>query len=113
MHSAIYKKKCMLHIIYIHCTLHNFLLHVYESNKTIGMFNGKFADEGDNSVKNPSILYYNVEGDNRLSPSLWPLTIGSVLNKFYQPGSVIVFSIPEIILLFSEKNPIQVINILE
>ena len=103
----------MLHIIYIHCTLHNFLLHVYESNKTIGMFNGKFADEGDNSVKNPSILYYNVEGDNRLSPSLWPLTIGSVLNKFYQPGSVIVFSIPEIILLFSEKNPIQVINILE
>ena len=47
----------MLHIIYIHCTLHNFLLHVYESNKTIGMFNGKFADEGDNSVKNPSNVF--------------------------------------------------------
>ena len=68
------------------------------------MFNGKFADEGDNSVNNPNILYYNVEGDNRLSPGLWPLTIGSVLKKKIQAGSVIVFSIPEIILLFSEKN---------
>jgi hypothetical protein len=48
------------------------------------MFNGKFADEGDNSVNNPNILYYNVEGDNRLSPGLWPLTIGSVLKKKFR-----------------------------
>ena len=42
-------------------TLHIFVL--YKSNKTIQMFFGKFADEGDNPVNNPNIL--NVEGDNR------------------------------------------------
>ena len=41
------------------------------------MFFGKFADEGDNPVNNPNI--YNVDGDNRLSPGLQPLTSGSVL----------------------------------
>ena len=41
------------------------------------MFYGKFADKGNNLVDNPNI--YNVEGDNKLSPSLQPLTTGSVL----------------------------------
>jgi len=76
------------------------------------MFYGKFADEGDNPVNNPSI--YNVEEDNRLLPSLQPLTTGSVLKiLFVQSGSVIGFSIPEIILLSFVKQNIQVIGILE
>jgi hypothetical protein len=40
------------------------------------MFYGEYADEGNNPVDNPNI--YNVEGDNRLSPGLLPLTTGSV-----------------------------------
>jgi hypothetical protein len=40
------------------------------------MFYGKYVEEGDKPVKNPNI--YNVEGNNRLSPSLPPLTIGSM-----------------------------------
>ena len=61
----------------------------------------KFVDEGDNPVNNPSI--YNVEEDNRLSPSLQPLTIGTMLNIF-QSVSVIVFSMLEIILFSSAKT---------
>jgi hypothetical protein len=34
------------------------------------MSNGKFDDEGDNSVDNPNI--FNVEGDDRLLPGLQP-----------------------------------------
>jgi len=57
---------------------------------------------------------YNVEGDNRLSPGLQPLTMGKVLKiLFFQFVSVIVFSILEIILLSSTKQNIQVLNILE
>ena len=69
------------------------------------MFFGNFVDEGDNPVNNQSI--YNVEGDNP-----WQLEVywNSV---FFQSGSIIVFSIPEIILLSSAKQNIQVINILE
>lgn len=59
------------------------------------MFYGKFTDEGDNTVNNPKI--YDVEGNNRLSPDLQP---------------VFVFSILKIILLFSAKQNIKVINIL-
>lgn len=44
--------------------------YAYYVNKTIGMFNGKFADKTN--------IYY-VEGNNRLSPRLQPLTTGSVL----------------------------------
>jgi hypothetical protein len=33
---------------------------------------GQFANEGGNPVNNPNI--YNVDGDNRLSPSLQQLT---------------------------------------
>ena len=47
---------------------------LYKSNKTIWMFYGKFADEEDNRVNNPSI--YNVEGDNRLSPGLQQVAPG-------------------------------------
>jgi hypothetical protein len=43
--------------------------------------NNAFDDEGNNAVDNPNI--YNVEGDNRLSPSLQPLTTRSVLNFFF------------------------------
>ena len=66
------------------------------------MFYGKFANEGDNSMNNLKID--NVEGDNRLSPGLQLLTTRSMLKMhfFFQPGSVIVFSIQEIILLSSE-----------
>ena len=69
------------------------------------MFYRKFADKGDNQVNNPNI--YNVEGDNRLSPSLQQFITRSttpykwkcVENKmFFQSVSVIVFSMPEIIL---------------
>jgi hypothetical protein len=77
------------------------------------MFYGKYPDKGNNPVDNPSI--YNFEGDNRLSPSLQPLTTGIVLKIlfFFQSSSVIVFSVPEINLLSSAKQNIQVINILE
>jgi len=66
---------------------------------------------GDNSVNNQKI--YNVEGNNRLLPGLQPLTTESVLNRrfFFQYGSIVVFSIPVIILLSAKQN-IQVINIL-
>ena len=46
-------------------------------------------------------------------PGLQPLTDGSVLKIllfFFQSGSVIVFSIPEIILLSSTKQNIQDFN---
>jgi hypothetical protein len=46
--------------------------HTSISKKTIQMFFGKFADEGDNTVNDPSIYY--VEGTNMLSPSLQPPT---------------------------------------
>jgi hypothetical protein len=64
-------------------TLHIFLL--YKSKKTIQMFFGKFADEGDNTVNDPSIYY--VDGTNMLSPSLQPPTTGSVLKicVFFSP----------------------------
>ena len=55
---------------YRYYTLHNFH---YLKVIIQWIFNGKFADEGDN----PSI--YVVEGGNRLSHSLQPLTTGSVL----------------------------------
>jgi len=41
------------------------------------MFNGKFADKVNNPVNKTNI--YNVEGNNRLSLGLQPLTTGSVL----------------------------------
>jgi hypothetical protein len=41
-----------------------YLTYFCKSNKTIQMFFGKIADEGDNPLNNPDI--YNVEGDNRL-----------------------------------------------
>ena len=45
------------------------------------MFYGKFADKGNNPVN-----IYNVEGNNRLSPGLQPLTTGSVLKiPFFSP----------------------------
>ena len=64
---------------------------------------GKFADEGDNLLNNPNL--YNVEGDHRKcveNPS-----------GFFLSCSVIVFSIPEIILLSSAKQNIQTTNIFE
>jgi hypothetical protein len=64
--------------------VYNFLVYyafhislLYKSKKTIWMFYGKFANEGDNRVNNPNI--YNVEEDNRLSPGLQSMTTGSVL----------------------------------
>jgi hypothetical protein len=56
-----------------------------EDKKTIQMFFGKFADGGDNMVNDSSIYY--VEGTNMLSPSLQPLTAGSVLKicAFFSP----------------------------
>ena len=49
------------------------------------MFYGKFADELNNLVDNPNI--YNVEGDNKLSAGLQPLTPESVfkIRFFYSP----------------------------
>jgi hypothetical protein len=76
------------------------------------MLYGKFYDEGNNPVNNPII--YNVEGDNKLSPGLQPLTTGSVLKILFFPvrfRNCIFFA--EIIFLSSAKQNIQVINILE
>jgi hypothetical protein len=42
---------------------------------------GKFDDEGNNPVKNPNI--YDIEGDNRLSPGLQPMTTVSVLKTVF------------------------------
>jgi len=55
------------------------------------MFYRKFADKGDNLVNNPNI--YNVEGDNRLSPGLQPLTTGSMLKIrfFFSPIPLLHF----------------------
>ena len=50
-------------------------------NKTILMFYGKFADEEDSMLDVPNIYY--VEGDNRVSPSLEYMTIGSVLKILF------------------------------
>ena len=49
------------------------------------MFFGKFADEGDNTVNDPSI--YNIEGDYRLSPNLQSSATGGVLKicPFFSP----------------------------
>jgi hypothetical protein len=53
-------------------------------------------------VENTNIYMYNVKGDNRLLPDLQLLMTESVLKiLFSQSGSVIVFSIPEIVLLSS------------
>jgi len=67
---------------------------------------------GDNSVNNQKI--YNVEGKNRMLSGLQPLATESVLNRrfFFQYRSIVVFSIPVIILVSSAKQNIQVINIL-
>ena len=68
---------------------------------------------GDNSVNNQKIYRYNAEGNNRFLPGLQPLTTESVEKEiFFQYGSIIVFSIPVIILLSSAKQNIQVMNIL-
>ena len=68
---------------------------------------------GDNSVNNQKIYQYNAEGNNRFLPGLQPLTTESVEKEiFFQYGSIIVFSIPVIILLSSAKQNIQVMNIL-
>jgi hypothetical protein len=56
-------------------TLHNILL--YKSNKTIWMFYTKSVDVGDNAS------IYNVEGNNRLSPGMQPLTTRSVLKILF------------------------------
>jgi hypothetical protein len=60
---------------------------------------GKFDDEGNNPVKNPNI--YDIEGDNRLSPGLQPMTTVSVLKTVF-------FLKPEIIFSSSTKQNIQV-----
>ena len=69
----------------------------------IWMFCGKFAEEGDNPVNNPNI--YNIEGDNKKC----------VQNVFF--FSVwflqLYFLKPEMILLSSAKQNIQVLYILE
>ena len=71
------------------------------------IFYEKFDDEGNNAVDSPNI--YNVEGDNRLSPSP---TTRSVLIFFFFSNFVNVFSLRYIILLSSAKQNIQVLSIL-
>ena len=51
---------------------------------------GKFDDEGNNPVKNPNI--YDIEGDNRLSPGLQPMTTVSVLKTEFFLKPEIIFS---------------------
>ena len=64
--------------IYIIIPLHNILL--YKRNKTIWMFYGKFADEGDNPVNNPNI--YNVEGDNPVNnPNIYNVEEDNPVNN--------------------------------
>ena len=46
-----------------------------------GFFFWKFDDEWDNPVNNQNI--YSVEGNNRLSPGLQPLKIGSALKIIF------------------------------
>lgn len=84
-----------------------FTIGKYKCIKTIWMFYGKFADEGDNPVNNTN--KYHVDENNRLSTGLQPLITGSVLKiRFFQFRSIIVFSIPEIILLSSARQNIQI-----
>jgi len=63
------------------------MFYYIKSNKTIWMFYGKFAVEGDNPLNNANI--YNVEGDNMLPPGLQPMLTGRVLKiPFLQSSSV-------------------------
>ena len=73
------------------------------------MFYWKFAEEGDNTVNKLNI--YNVEGDNKLSPGL--STTLDNLKCGENPGLIpsLYFLKPEILLLTSAKQTIQVINI--
>ena len=73
----------------------------------------KFAEEGDNPVNNPNI--YNIVGDNRLSPGLQLLPTKSVFKMrfFFNPIPQLYFLKPEMILLSSAKQNIQVLYILE
>jgi hypothetical protein len=67
------------------------------------MFYGKFADEGINAIDNLNI--YNVEGYNMLSPGIQPLKPKVFLKSvFLQSSNVIVFFIPENILLSTKQN---------
>ena len=59
------------------------------------MFHRKFA----NPVDNPNI--YNVDRDNRLSTGL---LLEVYLKSMFQSGSVVVFPMPEIILLSTIKQ---------
>jgi hypothetical protein len=63
---------------------------------------------GDNPLHNPN--KYNVEGNNRLLPSLQHLTIESVLkiHFVFQSGSIIVFSIPISISVISWQSVLLV-----
>jgi hypothetical protein len=91
-------------------TLHNILL--YKSNKTIWMFYTKSVDVGDNAS------IYNVEGNNRLSPGMQPLTTRSVLKilfisspcqrqceLFHHLASVVCRSLTFHIVIFSSETP--------
>jgi hypothetical protein len=78
------------------------------------MFYGKFADKGENPVNNSNI-YNHVEGTNRFSPDLQHVVPTFTIpddRKFVEnPVSVIVLSMPIIIVFSSEKQNIQVIKI--
>ena len=96
--------------IYIIIPLHNILL--YKRNKTIWMFYGKFADEGDNPVNNPNI--YNVEGDHKLSPSLQHLTTEHVLKIllfFFSPVLYLYFLYWKLFCCLLQNKTFKFLNI--
>ena len=70
------------------------------------MFYGQFSDEGNNPVDIPDI--YNVEGDNRLSTSLQPMTTGSVLKIRFFPFAVVFYKTGNYVVVFYKTNTFKI-----
>ena len=81
---------------------------VYYIKGHFGWFYGKYAGEEDILVDNTNI--YNEEGTIGVHPIYNPLQPEVFWNAFFQCGCVIVFVIPEIILLSSTKQNIHILK---
>jgi hypothetical protein len=81
---------------------------LYYIKGQFGWFYGKFAGEGDILVDNTNI--YNVEGTIGVHPVYNPLQPEVFWNAFLPCGCVIVFAIPEIILLSPTKQNIHILK---
>ena len=82
-------------------------IYLYYIKGQFGWFYGKFAGDGDILVDNTNI--YNLEGTIGVHPVYIPLQPEVFWKAFFQCGCVMVFAIPEIILLSSTKQNIPIL----